>query len=40
LKALDLKITPAELSEIEKLAPRNVAAGERYPTNMMAVVNG
>jgi len=40
LKAVDLKITPEELSEIEKVAPKNVAAGERYPAQMMAVLNG
>jgi len=31
LAALDVEITPADLEEIDEVAPKGVAAGERYP---------
>jgi aryl-alcohol dehydrogenase-like predicted oxidoreductase len=38
LKALDVKLTAAELKEIDAIAPKGVAAGTRYPENMMSGV--
>ncbi len=35
LRALEISLTPAELARIEELAPRGVAAGERYNQEMM-----
>ncbi|WP_435016744.1 aldo/keto reductase [Tundrisphaera sp. TA3] len=37
--AVDIKLTPEELSRIEEIAPRGAAAGDRYPANMMGSVN-
>lgn len=40
IAALTIKFTQQELDEIENIAPKNVAAGPRYPENMMHTVNG
>jgi len=40
LAALDLTFTREELEHINELAPKGVAAGERYPEMGMKVVNG
>lgn len=37
--ALNLKLTEKELDEIENMAPKNIAAGLRYPQNFMNSVN-
>jgi aryl-alcohol dehydrogenase-like predicted oxidoreductase len=37
--ALNVKLTKEEMAEIEKIAPKNVAAGLRYPQEMMGSVN-
>lgn len=36
LGALDLKLTPDDLTQIERAVPFGVAAGDRYPTPIMA----
>jgi aryl-alcohol dehydrogenase-like predicted oxidoreductase len=38
--AVDLKLTAEDLRRIEEIFPSGVAAGERYPEHMMAIVNG
>jgi aryl-alcohol dehydrogenase-like predicted oxidoreductase len=38
--AVDLNLTPEDLRRIEEIFPSGVAAGERYPKHMMAIVNG
>jgi aryl-alcohol dehydrogenase-like predicted oxidoreductase len=38
LAALDVRLTDAELKEIEAIAPKGVAAGTRYPESMMSSV--
>jgi aryl-alcohol dehydrogenase-like predicted oxidoreductase len=40
LRAVDIVLTIDELRELDEIAPKGVAAGERYPANMMASVNG
>ena len=37
--ALDLVLTPEDLKRINEIAPKGVAAGDRYPTSMMVHVN-
>jgi aryl-alcohol dehydrogenase-like predicted oxidoreductase len=37
--ALNVRLTPAELSLIDVLAPTGVAAGERYHPEMMGSLN-
>jgi aryl-alcohol dehydrogenase-like predicted oxidoreductase len=37
--ALDVKLTPDDLRRIDEIAPKNVAAGTRYPEAGMAAVN-
>ncbi len=37
--ALDVKLTPEDLRRIDEIAPKNVAAGTRYPEAGMAAVN-
>jgi aryl-alcohol dehydrogenase-like predicted oxidoreductase len=39
LGALDVKLTPADLKRIEEVAPKDAAAGLRYPEQMMSSVN-
>ena len=38
LGALDVTLTPAELTSIAALFPKNAAAGLRYPAPMMSAV--
>jgi aryl-alcohol dehydrogenase-like predicted oxidoreductase len=40
LKVGDVRLTPEDLADIEAVAPRNVAAGERYPAASMKALNG
>ena len=40
LAALDVEITPADLEEIDAVAPKGVAAGERYAPGGMKTING
>jgi aryl-alcohol dehydrogenase-like predicted oxidoreductase len=37
--AVDVKLTTEDLREIDTIAPKGVAAGSRYPENMMGSVN-
>jgi aryl-alcohol dehydrogenase-like predicted oxidoreductase len=37
--ALELRLTPSDLGRLEAIAPRDVAAGSRYPTGGMAAVS-
>jgi aryl-alcohol dehydrogenase-like predicted oxidoreductase len=37
--AADIKLSPADLAEIDALAPKGAAAGQRYPEAMMQFVN-
>ena len=37
--AADLKLTAEDLARIDEVAPKGVAAGDRYPAAMMAAVN-
>jgi aryl-alcohol dehydrogenase-like predicted oxidoreductase len=37
--AATITFTPAELAELDRIAPRGAAAGERYPAEMMKRVN-
>jgi aryl-alcohol dehydrogenase-like predicted oxidoreductase len=39
LGALDVTLSPADLAEIDRIAPRDCAAGTRYPEAMMGFVN-
>ena len=38
--ALEIKITEEELTKINKLLPKGIASGSRYPETMMALLNG
>lgn len=40
LGALDVVLTPDDLTQIEAVSPKGVAAGQRYPEAMMALLNG
>ena len=40
VKAVEIKLTPEDLRRIEEVAPKGVAAGDRYPATGMATVNG
>ena len=40
LGALEISLSPNELAQLDDLAPKGVAVGSRYPTAMMATVNG
>jgi aryl-alcohol dehydrogenase-like predicted oxidoreductase len=40
LKALDVRLTRDDLREIDRVAPKDAAAGSRYPEHMMGLVNG
>jgi len=40
LAALDVEISPADLEEIDEVAPKGVAAGERYAPGGMKTING
>jgi aryl-alcohol dehydrogenase-like predicted oxidoreductase len=37
--AAEFVLTPAELAKIDAIAPKDVAAGARYPASFMASVN-
>ena len=37
--ALNVQLTPEDLAQIEEIAPKNVAAGARYPEAAMTTVN-
>jgi len=39
LAAIEIELTQAELARIDQIAPKGVAAGERYPEQAMAVVD-
>ena len=39
LAALDLKLTGADLAEIEQVFPASAVAGTRYPEKMMALID-
>ena len=39
IAALEVELSVEDLEEIEKIAPRGVAAGTRYPEAMMGLVN-
>ena len=38
--ALEVELTPADLEELEEVAPKGVAAGDRYNEAGMRNVNG
>jgi aryl-alcohol dehydrogenase-like predicted oxidoreductase len=40
LRALEFELTPDDLAAIDEVAPKGVAAGERYPEQSMKAVNG
>jgi aryl-alcohol dehydrogenase-like predicted oxidoreductase len=40
LQACEVKLTPEDLADIEAVAPKNVAAGDRYAAASMKAVNG
>ena len=40
IAALEIKITNEELAIINKLLPKGIASGSRYPETMMALLNG
>jgi len=37
--ALNIKLSPEELDEINEIAPKNIASGKRYPEAMMGSIN-
>ena len=39
LGALDVVLTPNDLAEIERTIPHDAARGDRYPTQMMALLD-
>lgn len=39
LDAVNIKLTPDDLARIDQVAPKGVAAGERYPEQAMAAVD-
>ncbi len=39
LGALDVRLTPAELSQIDAVLPGGLASGDRYPAQAMQAVN-
>ncbi|PLK42509.1 aldo/keto reductase [Emticicia sp. TH156] len=40
MAAADIKLTAAELTEINSIAPKNIAVGDRYPAASMQFLNG
>ena len=40
VRALDVELTPADLEELEEVAPKGVAAGDRYNEAGMRTING
>jgi aryl-alcohol dehydrogenase-like predicted oxidoreductase len=39
VRAMEVRLTGEELAEIDRIAPKGAAAGERYPAQMMHLVN-
>jgi hypothetical protein len=39
LEAVNINLTPKDLARIDKVAPKGVAAGARYPERSMATVD-
>jgi aryl-alcohol dehydrogenase-like predicted oxidoreductase len=39
VKAIDVQLTPDDLAELQRAAPKGVAAGDRYPAQAMAALN-
>jgi len=39
-KATDIHFTKEELEEINLIVPKGIAAGTRYPAQMMGSING
>jgi len=39
LAALDVQLSADDLKQIDNVAPKNIAAGDRYPSHMMSAVN-
>lgn len=39
IQAVEIQFSPDELAQIDAIAPKGVAAGDRYPTAMMGTVN-
>jgi len=37
--AVDIELTDEELTQIKEIAPKGVAAGQRYPEESMKTVN-
>jgi aryl-alcohol dehydrogenase-like predicted oxidoreductase len=40
VKALEIRLTRQDVQALDRIAPKGAAAGDRYPANMMASVNG
>jgi aryl-alcohol dehydrogenase-like predicted oxidoreductase len=40
IAAVELELTPEDLQRIEEIAPKGVAAGERYPESAIRLMNG
>ncbi|MBA3318008.1 MAG: aldo/keto reductase, partial [Gemmatimonadales bacterium] len=40
IRALEIELTPADLEELDEVAPKGVAAGERYNEAGLRTVNG
>jgi aryl-alcohol dehydrogenase-like predicted oxidoreductase len=40
IRALDVDLTPADLEEIDDVAPQGVAAGARYNESSMKTIDG
>ncbi|HBI42410.1 MAG TPA: aldo/keto reductase [Planctomycetales bacterium] len=40
LAALEIKLTPEDLTRIDEVAPKGAASGTRYPESMMRALNG
>ena len=38
--AIDVKVTEEDLRRIDEIFPTGAAAGQRYPEQMMKIVNG
>ncbi|HYN22337.1 MAG TPA: aldo/keto reductase, partial [Thermoanaerobaculia bacterium] len=40
IRSLEIELTPADLEQIEEVAPKGVAAGDRYHEAGMKTING
>jgi aryl-alcohol dehydrogenase-like predicted oxidoreductase len=40
IASLDIELTPSDLEEIEEVAPKGAAAGDRYHEAGMRTING